>query len=243
MVARRRKPVHLWSDRGTNFVSTNKEIGQAIKRWNQSQIEDQLSQEGIQWHFNPPASPHFGGAWERLVQSAKKALNAVAARQRVTDETVLTFLTEVEALLNSRPLTHISSDPQDEEALTPNHFLIGRTSNNLPMDVVTDRDMSSRKRWKHAQIITNHFWKRWLCEYVPSLTEPQKWQQDIRNLETGDLVIVVDENSPRGRWPLGRVTRVLPCDDGRVRAAEVRAKSGTYLRPAAKLCFLKELPK
>ena len=133
MVARRGKPAHLWSDRGTNFVSANKEIRQAIKRWNQSQIEDQLCQEGIQWHFNPPASPHFGGAWERLVQSAKKSLNAIAARQRVTDETLLTFLTEVESLLNSRPLTHVSSDPQDEEALTPNHFLIGCASNNLPI--------------------------------------------------------------------------------------------------------------
>lgn len=144
MVARCGKPIHLWSGRGTNFVSANKEICQAIKRWNQSQIEYQLSQEGIQWHFNPPTSPHFGGAWERLVQSAKKALNAVAAKQLVTDETLLTFLTEVESLLNSRPLTHVSSDPQDEEALTPNHFLIGRASNNLPMDVVTYRDMSSR---------------------------------------------------------------------------------------------------
>ena len=70
-----------------------------------------------------------------------------------------------------------------------------------------------------------------------------KWQQDVRNLATCDLVIVVDENSPRGRWPLGRITQVLPGDDGRVRAAEVRIKSGTYLRPAAKLCFLEELPK
>ena len=70
-----------------------------------------------------------------------------------------------------------------------------------------------------------------------------KWQRDVRNLTTGDLVIVVDENSPRGRWPLGRVTRVLPGDDGRIRAAEVRTKSGTYVRPTVKLCFLKELPK
>ena len=122
MVSRHGKPAHLWSDHGTNFVSTNKEIRQAIKRWNQSQIEDQLSQEGIQWHFNPPASPHFGGAWERLVQSAKKALNAVAVKQLVTEKTLLTFLTEVESLLNSRWLTHVSSDPQYEEALTPNHF-------------------------------------------------------------------------------------------------------------------------
>ena len=121
MIARRGKPALLWSDCGTNFVSANKEIRQAIKRWNQSQIEDQLCQEGIQWHFNPPASPHFGGAWECLVQSAKNSLNAVATRQRITGKTLLTFLTEVKSLLNSRPLTHVSSDPQDEETLTPNH--------------------------------------------------------------------------------------------------------------------------
>ena len=214
-----------------------------MKRWTQSQIEDQLSQGGIQWHLNPPASPHFGGAWERSVQSAKKSLNAVAARQRVTDETLLTFLTEVESLLNSRLLTHVSSDPQVEEALTPNHFLIGRASNNLPMDVVTDGDMSSRKRWRHAQVMTKHFWKRWLREYVPSLSERRKWQRDVRSLATGDLELVVDENSLCGRWPLGRITQVLPGDDGRVRAAEVRTKSGTYVRPTAKLCFFEEVPK
>ena len=89
MVARRGEPAHLWSDRGANFVSANEEICEANKSWNRSQIEDQLCQEGIQWHFNPPASPHFGGAWERLVQSAKKSLNAVAARQLATDETLL----------------------------------------------------------------------------------------------------------------------------------------------------------
>ena len=193
--------------------------------------------------LQPTSIATFCGAWEPLVQSAKKSLNAVAARQRVTDQTLLTFLREVESLLNSRPLTHVSSDPQDEEALTPRHFLIGRASNNLPMDIVTDRDMSSRNRWRHAQVMTNHFWKGWLREYVLSLTERQKWQRDVRTLATGDLVLVVDENSPRGRWPLGRITRVLPGDDGRVRAAEVRTKSGTYVRPTAKLRFLEEFPK
>ena len=86
--------------------------------------------------------------------------------------------------------------------------------------------------------MTNHFWKRWLREYVPSLTERWKWQGDVRNLATGDLVLVVDGNFVRGR-----ITRVLPGDDGRVRAAEVRAKSGTYVRTTAKLCFLEEFPR
>ena len=125
--------------------------------------------------------------------------------------------------------------------ITPTHFLISRASSNLPMDVVTD--LSSRKRWRHAQVMTNHFWKRWLREYVPSLTERRKWQREVPNLATGQLLLVVDENSPRSRWPLGRITRVVPGDDGRVRAAEVRSKSGTYVMLIAKLCFLVETPK
>ena len=190
-----------------------------------------MSVAGTQWHFNPPSSPHFGGAWERLVQSAKRALKAVAGKQCVNDETLLTFMAEVESLLNGRPLTHVTSDYRDEEALTPNHFFLGRANPNFPPDVVTDKDLCSRKRRKHAQVMSQHFWKRWLREYLPALTERRKWRKDARNVSEGDLVLVVDENSPRGCWPLGRVTRVLPGDDGRVRAAEVRTKSGTYVRP------------
>ena len=187
---------------------------------------------------NPPSSPHFGGVWERLVQSAKRALKAVAGKQCVNDETLLTFMAEVESLLNGRPLTHVSTDYRDEEALTPNHFLLGRGNPNVPPDVVNDKDLCSRKRWKHAQVMTQHFWKRWLREYLPALTERRKWTNDARNVRKGDLVLVVDENSPRGCWPLARVLRVLPGDDGRVRAAEVRTKSGTYIRPVVKLCLL-----
>ncbi|KAK3739937.1 hypothetical protein QZH41_015978, partial [Actinostola sp. cb2023] len=240
MMARRGRPSHIWSDNGTNFVGAEKELRDGLKRLDKERIYDQLSQDGIQWHFNPPSSPHFGGIWERLVQSAKRALRVVAGKQCVTDETLLTFMAEVESLLNGRPLTHVSSDYRDEEALTPNHFLIGRASPNLPPDVVIDRDLCSRKRWKHAQVMANHFWKRWLREYLPSLTERRKWTTEARNVAKGDLVLIVDENAARGRWPLGRVVRSLPGDDGRVRAAEVRTSAGTYVRPVAKLCILEE---
>ena len=78
--------------------------------WDQNRIENKLSQDKLQWHFNPPASPHFGGAWERLVRSTKRALKAIAGEQCVNDETLLTFVAEAEAILNSRPLTPVSSD-------------------------------------------------------------------------------------------------------------------------------------
>ena len=97
----------------------------------QAKISDTLSQGRIQWFFNPSSAPHFEGVWERLVKSTKKALKISLNGQLVNDETLLTLMAEIESLLNSRPLTHVSVDPQDLEAITPNHFLIGRNSPNV----------------------------------------------------------------------------------------------------------------
>ena len=83
MMARRGRPANIWSDNGTNFVGTKRELREALARLDSERIGDQLSNERVQWHFNPPSSPHFGGAWERLVQSAKRALKAVVGEQRV----------------------------------------------------------------------------------------------------------------------------------------------------------------
>lgn len=157
MIARRGKPVHIWSDNGTNFVGVENELREAIKRLGSERIGDQLSDNGVHCHFNLLSSPHFGGAWERLAQSAKRALKAVAGKQCVNDETLLTFMAEVESLMSGRPLTHVSTDYRDEEALTPNHFLLGRRSLNFPPDVVSDKDVCSRRTWKHAQVMTQHF--------------------------------------------------------------------------------------
>ena len=208
-----------WSNNGINFLGAVKELQEAIKR------------------INHPSSPHFGGAWERLVHFAKRALKVVAGKQCVNDETVLKFMAEVESLMNGRPLTHVNTNYRNDETLTPNHFLLGRRNPNLPPDVVNDKDLCSRKRWKHAQVVAQHFWKRWLQEYLPPFTERRPWRRDGSNVCEGHLALVVDENSPRGCWPLGRVLRALPGDNGRVRPAEVRTKSGTYIRPVVKLCL------
>ena len=77
-------------------------------------------------------------------------------KQCVSDETLRTFMAEVESLMNGRPLTHVSTDYRDEEALTPNHFVLERANPNFPPDVVKDEDLCSRKRWKHKQVMTQH---------------------------------------------------------------------------------------
>ena len=239
MIARRGKPRHIYSDNGTNFVGAERELKECLQQLNQEKISDVLTQKQIHWHFNPPSAPHFGGVWERLVQSAKKSPKVTLNGQLVNDEVLHTLMVEVESLLNSRPLTHVSVDPQDPEPVTPNHFLLGRSSPNLPPGTFDDKDLCARKRWRQAQVLTDHYWKRWLREYVPNLTERRKWNTPVaRKLKADDVVLVVDENLPRGQWRLGRVVKTFPGEDGQVRSAEVKTKFGQYKRPAVKLCLL-----
>ena len=86
-------------------------------------LSSHLTHRACEWKFNPPASPYFGGAWERLVRSCKKAMYAVLNGRRLTEETLLTNLCLVEQLLNAQSLTAVFSDVNDLEVLTPNHFL------------------------------------------------------------------------------------------------------------------------
>uniref|UniRef100_A0A5S6Q1B8 Integrase catalytic domain-containing protein n=1 Tax=Trichuris muris TaxID=70415 RepID=A0A5S6Q1B8_TRIMR len=205
-ISRRGSPAVVYSDNGTNLVAAEKEVRTSLESWNQAKIAEALTQHRIQWVFSPPNAPHFGGVWERLVRSAKIALRKILNGRAVTDETLVTAFVEIEGLLNSRPLTHISVDPRDPEPLTPNHFLLGRPHPHIPPDVINEQEITSRRRWRIAQAIVESFWKRWLREYVPCLIERRKWVRPTRDLKVGDVVIVVDPQCPRGHWPLGRVT-------------------------------------
>ena len=159
---------------------------------------------------------------------------------RVTDFQLTTILTEVEGLVNSRPLTPVSDSINDFEALTPNHFLIGRANANLPFSVSFETDMCSRKRWKQVQFLVNQFWRRWKKEYLPLITTRPKWNKENKNIKTGDLVLMVEDDIHRGKWKLARVTKVFPGSDERVRVVEVKTATGVYIRPVSKLCLLEE---
>ena len=100
--------------------------------------------------------------------------------------------------------------------------------------------MSSRKRWRQAQVITTHIYHRWIKEYLPSLIKRTKWQQDVRNLNVGDLVLLVDPTTARGVWPLGRVTKVFPGADNVVRSVEVKTAYGLVKRLVTKIALLEK---
>lgn len=235
---RRGCPTTCYTDNGTNLTAGEKELNAMLKNLNPKIVAERLARRSIDWHFNPPSAPHFGGVWERLVQSAKKAIKFVLNGRSLSDDVLSSAFVAVENLLNSRPLTHVAIDPREPEPLTPNHFLIGRKSTD-PLAIDIKEELGpSLKTWRHAQTIVSHFWWRWIREYVPNLIERRKWLKNSPSLSVGDFVIISEPSTPRGEWPSGVVVRIYPDADGVVRSARVRTKTGEYERPVAKLCIL-----
>ena len=118
------------------------------------------------------------------MKSVKRSLKAILGKDLINEEVLQTVFTEAERIANSRPLTRNSSSTNDDEPLTPSHFVYTRPTVNLPPEMADDSDKFSRKRWRQAQLLANHNWKRWLREYIPSLQERQKWHKTQRNLQT-----------------------------------------------------------
>ena len=114
---------HVYSDNGTNFVGSEKVLSKSIESWNQRQIYQHLRQEGIQWIFNPSEASHIGGAWERMIRLLRQIFASLLPGKRIDEDDLHTLLLEVESIINSRPLTDYSGDPEDPLPLTLNHLL------------------------------------------------------------------------------------------------------------------------
>ena len=242
-IARRGKPEVIRSDNGSNFVSGEKEIRSAIENWNQEKIHQFLLQQNVKWIFNPPLGSHHGGVWERCIRTVRKILLALLKQQTVDDECLTTVMCEVESIMNSRPLTKVSDDPSDLEALTPNHLLLLQPGPSLPPGIFRETDLYCRRRWRQAQYLSDVFWRRWLKEYLPELQRRQKWMNPRRNFVPGYIVLLVDETSPRSSWPLGRILRVKPnTKDGYVRRVILKTKSTVLERPVDKIVLLEASP-
>lgn len=236
-VARRGRPIEIFSDNGRNFVAAAKDIGNFIKQ-NSDSILDFAIQENINFIFTPTYAPHFGGIWEAGVKSAKYHIKRVMGNTHLTFEEISTLFTQVEAILNSRPLCPLSSSPDDYLPLSPGHFLIGRPLRALPAPNLEDHKEGHLQRYARLEQIHQHFWSRWQREYIHELQQRVKWKTNKTSLKIGDLVLLQEDHVPPLCWRLGRVERLFPGPDGISRVADVKTTRGCFRRPLVRLCPL-----
>ena len=235
----RRGPIQcMYSDNGTNFVGSEKVLRQSIEAWNKEHINSNLRQRGILWKFNPPGASHMGGSWERMIRTVRQLLEGSISKRDLDDDALHTLFLEVEAMINSRPLTDVSVDVNAELPLTPNHLLRVDPSIGLPPMLTDAADNYARQRYRIVQLVADEFWKRWVEEYPRTLFTRRKWNQRRDNIALDDIVLIMDHFLPRGQWPLGRVVKLYPDSLGVVRIVDVKAATGVLKRPISKLCVI-----
>lgn len=126
-----------------------------IKRINEDCAET-FTSANTRWTFNPPSAPHMGGVWERMVRSVKEGMKAIDDGRKLTDETLLTVLVEVESFVNARLLTYMPQGSGTCEALTPNHLIFGISSGaHEPLKMPTDLGAALRNSYMRSQYLAD----------------------------------------------------------------------------------------
>lgn len=233
-VARRGRPKTIYSDRGTNFIGTEN----AFSRLDWTKIVEETSVQRIMWRFNPPTAPWWGGFWERLIGVLKGLLRKVLGRASLNYEDLLTLICECEAIINARPLTYISDDPNDLIALTPAMFLRDQAESRLPDCDAVDQ-ATPRKKIPYIQRLRDNLRCRFRSEYLGQLKLLCRRKRS-RPVSLGEVVLIGNDRDKRLEWPLGRVDEMLPGKDGVIRLVHVSTTRGRLLRPIQRLYPLEE---
>ncbi|XP_058448639.1 uncharacterized protein LOC131428610 [Malaya genurostris] len=241
-VARRGKPQLIMCDNATTFVGAKRELKELFLLFNGQQFQDIVTKDAgndsIEFRFIPPRTPNFGGLWEAQVKSFKNHFKKTIGLRTLNIDEMLTVLAQIEAILNSRPLTPVSSDPNDFEALTPGHFLVHRPLTAIPEPNLQDIPTNRMSMWQRAQSLIQQMWKKWSTQYLSDLHNRTRWTKQRDNVAEGTMVLLKDENAPPQRWNLGRVVKVFYGTDGNIRVVSVRTKDGCFDRGISKLCVL-----
>ncbi|XP_063994615.1 uncharacterized protein LOC135172511 [Diachasmimorpha longicaudata] len=232
----------LHSDNATTFTGAHNELKELHSLITDEKHEDfirrNLTHQGIEWHFIPPISPHCGGLWEAAVKSCKHHMKRVIANELLTYQQLNTLCVKIEGILNSRPLTPMSSDPNDFSALTPAHFLHGGPTTDLPAPDWSETPSNRLSHWQHLEQMKQHFWNRWHKEYLSELNVRHKWTSGSHNINIGSLVLLRDDNLPPLKWRMGRITEVFPAEDGIIRKVKVKTSTNIMERNVRRLAPL-----
>lgn len=240
--ARRGKPSLIMCDNATNFVGARRKLEELAQLFASQQFTEavlrQTIEDRIEFRFIPARSPNFGGLWESAVKSFKTLFKRTIGTCSLEYDNMLTVLAQAESILNSRPLTPISNDPDDFEALTPGHFLIHRPLTAIPGPDLGEVPENRLSAWQRMTDFNQKLWKKWSEQYLSNLHNRTKWTRQRDNIGVGTMVVIKEENLPPLKWQLARVTEIHPGSDGNIRVVTVRTKDGSYQRAISKICVL-----
>jgi hypothetical protein len=240
-IARRGRCLEIYSDNGTNFVGAAKELKVLFNAERSSvipEIVETLASSGTAWHFIPPKSPNFGGLWEAGIKSTKYHIKRVIGDSTLTYEEMSTLLSQIEACLNSRPISVIPSSSDEPNPLTPGHFLIGEPLVTVPETNYESSNVSSLKRWQLTQRMLQQFWRRWSNECLTHYLHRYRWAHQVPEPKVGDVVLVKEDDLPPTKWLFGRITQKHAGSDLLTRVVTIKCKDALIKRPTSKLCIL-----
>ena len=241
-VAIRGKPKTIWSDNATNFVGAKNELRELknlfMSQSHQKAVHQCSLNDGIDWKFIPPRSPHFGGLWEAAVKTAKHHFYRTVGLHILTFDELRTLVCQISAIMNSRPLCPITENPNDLDVLTPGHFLVGGPLITIAEPDTSNVSVNRLSRWQQVSQLQQTFWRTWSESYLTLLQERTKWRTKSNNIALGSLVVLKDENTPPLKWQLGRVTDVICGEDNIARVVMVRTNNGVIKRAVSKVAVL-----
>ncbi|XP_048751486.2 uncharacterized protein LOC125663228 [Ostrea edulis] len=237
------------SDQGSNFIGAVDDLRIDSIYVDDEPLKNYLHNSGTVWIFNPPHASHMGGAWERMIGITRRILDSMligASGKTLTHDVLNTFMAEVCAIINSRPLVPVSTNPDSPLILTPAMLLTQKTEYEFEANSLgefNDRDMF-KAEWRRVQALASVFWSRWKKEYLSLLQNRRKWTESRRDIAKGDVVLIRDKNVTQNCWPIGLVLKALKSSDDHVRKAEVRTivngKPAVYVRPVVDMILLIE---
>lgn len=238
-VSRRGLPSDMYSDNGTNFHGADRELNLTFKRLvSDPQIRNVIANDHVKWHFIPPSAPHFGGLWEAGVKGLKYHLRRVIGSHTLSQLEFATLLCQIEACLNSRPISALHDDPNDFSVLTPSHFLIGRPVVSLPEESTLEINPNRLSRWQQVRAMLEQIWRSWSSDYLHTLQQRSKWRNNQTELKINELVLLKNNLLLPSKWELARIIKVHPGSDQHVRVVTVHTAKTELKRPITQICRL-----
>ena len=215
-------PRQIISDNASTYLAAAEELH---KLFESNTLKEALAHQNVTWHFIPKRAAWYGGFWEHLIGLTKWAVKRILGRAFVTLPKLETIVVEIEAMLNDRPLTYVSSETTDPEALTPAHLIYGWRILSVPHTLddpeeladpsyIGDQDM--RKQVDMHSKLIQRFWSHQRKEYLTALREfYRSTGHNKQVIRKGDIVVVHDD-SPRLHWKLAIVEEPIKGNDGLV---------------------------